>query len=186
VSSVEKRISLYTPLELLLLAVLYVDDASPVRGKLWLQKIIFVLDRNIEEIKARFDGYHIGPYSESLEIALEQFISSGYVAIDKHNRIYITSAGKDFSQDVIKYISKERMEIIIDIKKLLNDLTEHELIAVIYSTFPEYTDKSDIKDQFESYRVDAAISLYKKGKVTLSKAAEISGMKLDDFIKLIK
>jgi uncharacterized protein YwgA len=182
----EKRLSLYTSLELLLLAVLYVDDASPIKGRLWLQKIIFVLDRNIDEIKAKFDGYRIGPFSENLEIALEQFIGSGYIEIDKHKRILLTQKGKDFAQNIIPHISKERMEIILDIKRFLNDLNEHELIAVIYSTFPEYTDKSDIKNQFEAYRLEAARSLYNKGKISLSKAADISGLKIDAFIKIIK
>ena len=182
----EKRLSYYNPLELLLLAVLHVDNASPVKGKLWLQKIIFVLDRNIEEIKARFDGYYIGPYSESLEVALEQFLGSGDVEIDNKNRILLTRKGLDLAKIVVDHLSKERLSIILDIKKFFNDLSEPELISVIYSTFPDYAEKSDIKERFEKYRVTAAASLYKKGKISLSKAAEISGMKIDDFIVFIK
>jgi len=186
VGTLESRLRYYTPLELLLLAVLYVDNAKPINGKVFLQKIIFVLDRNIEEIKARFDGYYIGPYSEDLEIALEQFTSSGYIIIGKHNKIFLSEKGLNLAQEVISRISKERLDIISDIKKFFNDLTQHELIAIIYSTFPEYAEKSDIKKEYASYKMDAAISLYKKGKISLSKAAEIAGMKIEDFITLIK
>jgi len=179
-------ISYYTPVEILILGVLYANDAEPLRGKLWLQKIVFILDRNIEEINAIFDGYKIGPYSEKVDLALEQFRGSDYIIIDKNYKIYLTSKGIEIAKQAYSLISKKRRKIIDDVKKFMNSLTRIELIAFIYSSFPEMTEDSDIKNEFERTRFDASISLLKKNKVSLEKAAEIAGYPLSKYLEKIK
>jgi len=146
---------------------------------------MFVLDRNIEDIKAAFEGSYIGPYSEKVEIASEQFISSGLVSTRNH-KIFLTEKGEILAKELMIYISDERKKIIKDVKIFLNRINRKELISFIYSTFPAYTEESHVKEEYESYRLEASISLYRKGRVSLSKAAEISGYGLQEYIKIIK
>lgn len=178
-------IKYFTKLEVLLVILLHSNQNEPITGRIWLQKIMFVLDRNIEDIKAAFEGSYIGPYSEKVEIALEQFISSGLVTTKSH-KIYLTKKGELLAKELMNYVSDERKKIIKDVKIFLNRINRKELISFIYSSFPTYTEDSQIKEEFESFRLESSISLYKKGRVSLSKAAEISGYELQEYIKLIK
>ncbi len=179
-------ISLFTDLEALMFALLYSNNAESIKGRLWLQKIMFLIERNVDEIQDIFDGYYIGPFSEEVELALEQFIGSRYVKINKNYRISLTDIGKDYARQVINVFSEEKLEMIKDMKIFLNDLSKEELIAFIYSSFPDFAKESDILEVFDGTRYKASISLLKKNKVSLEKAAEIAGYDLSTYIEKIK
>jgi len=172
----------FTLLEFLIILILHADNETPIKGMTWLQKIVFILNRNIDEIKAIFDGYYIGPYSEQVELIVNQFRSSEYLDIDKKKRICLTQKGRELASRIIPNISEERLCLIEQVKQFMNDMTKNELIAFIYSSFEEYTHKSDVLDVFFRTRERASFSLYKKGKVSIGKAAEIAGLNLSDFI----
>ena len=182
----EKKLQYFDALDALIIAVLFSNNSEPIKGRLWLQKIVFVLDRNIEQIKAIFDGYYIGPYSERVTLALERFIGSGYVDITSSGKIFLTDKGKELASSIIKKITKEKYDLINEVKEFLNGMNRIELIAFTYSTFPEYTDKSDVYEEYLRTRLQASISLYKKGKISLEKASEIAGIPLVEYIKIIK
>jgi len=61
-----------------------------------------------------------------------------------------------------------------------------EVISLIYSSYPETTKNSDVVDKFNDYRVDSAMELFKQKKVSLEKASTISGLPLEDFVKVLK
>ena len=177
---------IFTDLEILMFALLYANKSEPIKGRLWLQKIMFLIERNVEEIKDVFDGYYIGPFSEEVEIALDQFINSGYVMIRNRNKIYLTKRGREIAESLLSNVSEEKMNIINDMKLFINDLSRIELIAFIYSSFPDWIEESDILEEFNKTRYMASISLLKKNKVSLEKASEISGYPLSIYIEKIK
>jgi len=72
------------------------------------------------------------------------------------------------------------------IKSELNDLTEDELLGFIYFTFPEMTIESVKFEKIKPKRMNIALSLYAKSKISLGKALEIAGMNIDTFIKEAK
>ncbi|MHA1386123.1 MAG: hypothetical protein ACTSR3_20410 [Candidatus Helarchaeota archaeon] len=180
------KLKYYDLTDILLLVLLYVNNEEPIKGRLWLQKIMFVLDRNIDEIKAAFEGSYIGPNSIKVEVSLEQFVSSNYIIAKRSGKISLSPKGKMLAEEAVKNISTERLNLIKEIKKFLNDMNRKELIAFIYSSFPNYIVESQILDEFEENRYEASISLYKKGKVSLSKAAEIAGYPLSIYIEKIR
>lgn len=66
-------------------------------------------------------------------------------------------------------------------KFLLDSLDYRELIVYSYALFPEMTKRSEIVDDFESWQLDAARSMYLKGAVSFALAARISGRGRDGF-----
>jgi len=60
------------------------------------------------------------------------------------------------------------------------------MLAIVYFTYPEMTFESLVKQRIDRKREQLAINLLKKGKVSISKAAEMAGMPLDSFYDLLK
>lgn len=176
-----------SPIQALILLLLDSDDARPVKGKTWLQKEMFLILKNTKkEIaeEAQFEPHHYGPYSEVIESELVNMKLLGLVEEDK--QIKITMKGREVARELERYVRKEFLEIIEDVKKELNDLSEDELLAYIYFTFPEMTTESRALERIMKKRKNLAVSLYRKGKVSLSKAAKIAGMSLSEFIEVLR
>jgi len=70
-------------------------NAKPIDGKIKFQKIAFLVLRNFEEIFEFFDfkPHKFGPYSESLDYALEVIKNNEEAGIEK-DTIKITKNGK--------------------------------------------------------------------------------------------
>lgn len=172
-----------------ILALLGAQDQEDVPEKLWLTKELFLLskmnDRLAEE--AGFRPYLQGPWSEEVEYALEDLQSLGLVDYgESGNQIRLTPQGRSVFEQLQTGMPDEIEEQIADIKDLLNDLSEEELLVFTYFTHPEMTTDSVVKDKAEENRVEAAKSLYRKEKVSLEKAAELAGMKLREFQKELR
>jgi len=173
-------------LELLILALLRADNKEGIRGKLFLQKEVFLIVNFIKEMKssADFEAHFYGPYSESVEYAVEHLLSYKLVE-EKMGKYVITHSGIDVFEELKNRLSEDKLEAIEDFKVFLNDLSQKELLVFIYSSFPEFTTESGIKDEVYKGRVPVAISLYRKNKVSLEKAASLAGMPLEDFIDVL-
>ncbi len=172
-------------MKVLMLLLLDSREAEPVRGKLSLQKQMFVLAKNLGiEDEALFEPHHYGPYSEVLDADLEQLTLMNLVQVDSNIRI--TDEGRRVAEEIKKRVDEEKLKLIDEVKEWLNDLNEEELMALVYFTFPEMATASRKLNEIIKKRTELAISLYSKGKVSLEKAAEIAGMNLLDFINLLK
>ena len=71
-------------------------------------------------------------------------------------------------------------------KQLFKDLTYHEMLGLVYFSYPEMTEKSLVKEEIENRREKIALSLLKKGKISIAKAAEIADMSMSSFYKMLK
>jgi uncharacterized protein YwgA len=173
-------------LELLILALLCVENKKGIKGKLFLQKEIFLIVNFIKEMKSRADfiAHVYGPYSESVEYAMENLLS--YRLVEKIKGVYvITQSGFKVFEELRNRLSDDKIEAIEDLKVFLNDLSQKELLVFIYCSFPEFTGESRIKEEVFKERLPAAISLYSKNKVSLEKAALLAGMPLENFIDIL-
>jgi len=166
--------------------LLHANYNKSIRGKLWFQKILFLISQNIEELKedADFEEDLMGPYSETAAEEFEQLILDRFI----HKRFPndLTSLGKTIARNLEEKISNEEIEIIIDMKKFLNDLTEDELLGFIYFSYSEYTEESIKFHKIKKNRLNIAISLFRKNKISLGKASLISGLDQEELIKLLK
>ncbi len=184
----EPDINSLSPLQALILLLLDANDGEPVKGKTWLQKEMFLLVHNTkkDEIiqKAQFEPHHYGPYSETIDAELDGLRIMGLVEINR--TISIKPKGRRLASKIREIVSDEFLELVEEIKENLNDLSEDELLAYIYFSFPHLITESRVLDRIKRKRDRVAVSLYKKGKVSLSKAAHIAGMSVGNFIELLK
>ena len=75
---------------------------------------------------------------------------------------------------------------IEDFKAFINDLTGDELLLFIYITFPEYAPESARLLDIVRRRAPLSTSLYRKGKVSLAKAAFLAGMNMESYLDYIE
>jgi len=183
----EKILDKLSELDLLILALFYADMARPIKDELFFQKEMFLVVNFIKEIKsaADFIPHILGPYSEPVEISLKNLISVNL--IEKNPRGYqITKFGKEIFEKSIHKISPEKIEAIEDFKKFLNDLSKDELLVFTYFSYPDMRKESAVFERVKRKRLPASISLYKKGKVSLEKAAFLSGLPMEKFIEILR
>lgn len=169
------------------LMLLYLDK-SPIRGKTWYQKEIFLiskLDREVKE-ELEFEPNNYGPHSYEADDALENLEDEGLVEVVGNNEIKITSSGEKAAEYLKKKFKQSELDFYREIKLLLNDLPKMELLAYIYQTNKDMTTESVELENVKSRLVDYATSLYKKKKLSLAKSAEIAELNLEDFIKELK
>jgi len=190
VKSIQRNVDIndLSPLQALMLLLLNANKGEPIKGKTWLQKEMFLLVHNTgkDEIiqGAQFEPHHYGPYSETIEAELDTLRMLGLVEIN--NSIRLKPVGRKLASKLRGIVSDEFLELVEEIKENLNDLSEDELLAYIYFTFPNMTTESRVLERVKRKRERLAVSLYKKGKVSLSKAAQIAGMGIGDFIEFLK
>ena len=73
-------------------------------------------------------------------------------------------------------LGEEKIRRINEVLERFKDLSEDELIVILYSLYPEYARHSKIKEKVERIKKRVAIELYKKGKISLLLAARVSGL----------
>lgn len=156
---------------------------EPLKGKTWLQKEMFFVSRNVEELEelTGFEDYRFGAYSEVVDDVLDQFVTDRYVAIEG-GKIHLTDKGAALALSLWNSAKKEERGAVQEIKALLNDMTNDELLGFSYSAYPGMKKYSDFTKVFEREKVRIAIALLKKGKVSTEKAAEIADMPLARFL----
>lgn len=177
-----------TDLQKIIILLISSNQNEPIRGRLWLQKEIFLISNNIKPLKeyADFEADYMGPYSEILEEEESQLELDGILET-KNYRIELSDLGKELSKTLIKNIrNKEILNIISDFKNLLNDLPEDEMLAFIYMSFPDMKQESTKYEQLKHKLKNLAIRLYKKNKISIGKASEISGIPISEFMDELK
>ncbi|AKB35013.1 hypothetical protein MSSAC_0423 [Methanosarcina siciliae C2J] len=87
----------------------------------------------------------------------------------------------DLKQDLF---SSEEKEAIADFKKLISNLTDDEILLFIYISHPEFTIESVKYQAIMKTRVKDSISIYRKGVVSLEKAAFLAGINIETFLDL--
>ena len=155
---------------------------NSVRGKTWLQKMLYIASASVGRELLGFAPYRYGAYSQAIDESVERCSRAGLVCIHRTDRdcaIHITEKGRA-ELDPAK-CDDDALRQMQSTKSLLNSLDYRELIAYSYALFPEMTKNSKIAGKFESWRVDAAVSMYLKGAVSFALAARISNLGRDGF-----
>ena len=155
---------------------------NSVRGKTWLQKMLHVASESVGREQFGFVPFKYGAYSQAVNESVERCSRAGLLCIHRADRdcaIHITRKGKE-KLDISK-CNPDMLRQMQSTKSLLNNLDYREMIVYSYALFPDMTKHIDIEDKFESWREDAAVSMYLKGAVSLALAADISGLARDDF-----
>lgn len=176
-----------SPLSVAILELLKENDKKPVKGKIAFQKEMFLISNYIDKVneRAEFIPHFLGPYSEASEVSMDNLISMGLV--EKEGNAYkITSSGikvLGLKQDIF---SSDEIESIADFKEFISNLTNDEILLFIYASYPGYTIESTEYRRIMKSRVKNSISIYKKGIVSLEKAAFLAGLNIETFLDLLR
>ena len=186
-----KNIDLHTQL---VLKILKGFNSKPIDGKIKFQKIAFLVLRNFEERFEFFDfkPHKFGPYSESLDYALEEIKNKEEAGIEK-DTIKITENGKkklNELESITELSEKEKKnkelieKAIENIKEAFINFTSNEMLAFIYKSEPDYIGDSIVADKMDYEKI--FLELYDKGELGISKIAELMGWEFQEAYDFIR
>jgi uncharacterized protein YwgA len=169
-------------LDLAILQLLHAGNDDPLKGRVAFQKEMFLIADYIDKIrdKADFIPHTFGPYSETAETEMGNLKSLGLVK-EEGSEYRITPNGIAALEKKPAF-SHEEIEAIADFKEFLNDLTMDELLLFTYVSYPKFKEESAVYERVIRKRIPTAVSLYKKGKVSLEKAAFLAGLPVEQFL----
>ena len=162
-------------------------NGESIKGRTKLQKMMYLLSDKIEEIKEQssYDADNYGPYSEVVDEE-EQYLEQIGVLTSSPGEIALTETGKEIAQELSKHEDEKTLKVLNEYKKFLNDMTGNELLAYIYSAYPDMTEESveyeNLKPNIENY----ILSLIRKQKISSQRVAELLDRSQDYIIKKMK
>ena len=132
---------------------------KPISSMERLQKEMFVASRTISKINEIFDfeKHHHDPYSQTLqEITKNPPHLVNMYKIQQDGSISITTSGKDYFNKIInQYKGNEKFASLLQVLKLTRSvydkLEQDELSFLIYMTYPDYADTSNIYHKVMNY-----------------------------------
>lgn len=145
-----------------------------------------VISKLLQDVNYEFDEYNFGAFSPSLETIQIQNEVSGI--IDQpygDGPLQLSPKGERIARKLWNESSDKERKLFSQVKDFLNEMRYWEVIAYSYSTYPETVLHSEIKPEFIRTRLIAAINLFKRHKISLSKAASIAGMSTEEFEKIL-
>jgi len=145
--------------KLLPLALMYADDEGTIEGRTRLQKLVFLLEQELEELpETPIDGqnynfipYDYGPFSKALYDDIDWMSEEGWVNDSEEEMedgqvkydYEITEQGKEFVESQLSTEEGQLIsEIARDIEAEYNDVLLSNLIEQVYSEFPDFAEKS--------------------------------------------
>ena len=155
-----------------ILALLYANNKKSINGKIKLIKELFFIAKNIPSLLQEFEfhPYYNGPDSDVAEGYIDEMIQIGLINVNG-SIFSLTDYGE-------KFVSENNLnnEIISEIKSFCDDLTDEELLILIYFSYPEMFYNSLIFNRILSNRIYIALSLLNKNKITYDEFKEISDL----------
>lgn len=159
-------------------------DSKPLKSKTKVQKLLYLFSNVFPDFGKllEFEPHLFGPYSEIVDNVLEDLLTLGY--LKKSGTSYkLTEEGQEIFTSLKP--KKEWIDVMNDFKELLYDLPDDEILTFIYVFYPNYISESAKWDELKPNRVNVAISLLKREKISFSKASELANMNPIDFEKYL-
>ena len=174
-------------LQSLMILLAHADNDSPVKGKLKLQKIMYLLADKIDQIRelSSYEPDMLGPYSETIDEEAEYLKNIG-VFTATEGLISLTKEGKEIANELEKKEKHHVIQYLDDFKRFLNDMSSDELLCYVYSAYPEMIGESVKYKQLLPKMEDTILNLVKKHKISLERASELLKKNPDYTIKKLK
>jgi predicted HTH domain antitoxin len=170
-----EELKMFSPLEKYVLMLLYAGGGA--KGKLWFQKEIFVLSKAFEELAEEldFEAFGYGPYSEALEWCRNALENSGLVI-----GMQLTEEGRVIAAMLWESVSEREKEIIKATAEFFESLERDELLLYFTVMYPDMVEKSKGIDRILKRREEIALRMFCDGKVSLSLAAVLAGLSVEE------
>lgn len=169
----------------LILLLLHSQSDAPLPGRTHLQKEAFVISHALPGLSQDlgFEPHLMGPYSSALADEAEQLELSELV-VEDGGSLRITERGRSLASSLERETGRTVLAKIAELKALMNDMTRDELLAFVYFGLADepLEPESEEYTRVSALRQRLARSLLRKGKVSMSRAAEIAGVPLERFL----
>ncbi|MHA1360455.1 MAG: hypothetical protein ACTSRC_20215 [Candidatus Helarchaeota archaeon] len=164
-----------------ILKILNGNKGKPIKGKVLLQKLVFLITKNFPKIFGEFDfvAHRFGPYSAVIESITEDLEYQKHLTRPEKEKFYITPSGNEaleISDPLYRSKDLESFEEVIEeIKESFNDFTTNQMLAFIYKSYPDYVDPSNSQVADSLNYEEIFLQCYEEGKLGISKIAELMG-----------
>ncbi|MBF4474553.1 hypothetical protein [Methanobacterium formicicum] len=171
-------------------------SSNELISTLHLQKEVFLIQNFDPEIKEEFFHFiknYKGPFSRRIHETIRNpfFLADSWKYVEPANNdkltggfVSITNQGKKEYKELlcsIKNAEKDQQKHLFNllagikiVTELYNKLNPEELLLLIYDTYPQYTEKSNIYFQLNKNRAKIASQLYEKGFIDKSKCRSLA------------
>ena len=100
---------------------------------------------------------------------------------EERQPVHLTWRGRKEADKSIQDVEPNVLRSLRSLKSVFNGLTYREMIVLSYTKFPEMLEKSELRDNYQRWRKDAALSMVRRGRISMSLGAQIYGMGVADF-----
>ncbi|MDE0525003.1 MAG: hypothetical protein OXI27_00155 [Thaumarchaeota archaeon] len=157
---------------------------KPIPSMWHLQKEMFIASRAVPKINEifGFEKHYHGPYSQTLqEVTEEPLHLDNVYKVRQDGTVSITQSGKDYFNKIVdQHKGNKRFASLLQALRLTRNVYDklgwEELLFLIYMTYPDYADVSNIYDELVGNRENRdrlANSLFSKGLVTEERYSEL-------------
>lgn len=139
----------------IVLLLLYGDNAYPIDGNTRFEKLIFLAQKEIIDkwdiimsSPFNYQADRFGPMATEMYDEIAYLKENGMLEEFGKNQYRITEKGKRFVEKIIAKRVPQKIIEAIDAKKRAYDRTDLiNLLRYVYEKFPDYTEKSEIRDK---------------------------------------
>ena len=161
------------------------NGGEPIRGKTKLQKMVFMLTEGQGGGKrpCGCDADNYGPCSDAVDEGAGYLAKAGLVCIDGAG-ISVTPLGREVAGMIAREEDHSTLAMIDRYKEMFNDLTTDELLAYVYSAYPDTAPGSPEYGKVAPNMERHVMSMLEKEKITSERASELLGRSLEDVLGL--
>ena len=148
-----------------LLALLFYVTGGVIKGATRLQKIVFLIQRELGLGGFRFTASKYGPWSKELDDTVQELIKRGELIVEEHEpegiqeqpiKVYKASTslveqGKDIFRDLLQTNPTLALKFYTRVRSYAT-LPLTYLIAYLYRKYPEYTTQSIIRERVKEWQ----------------------------------
>lgn len=178
----QKIIETLDPPQRLIVLLAASDGGAPIMGRTKLQKMVFLLSEVSDDMVERcgYGADKYGPYSEIVGEAARYLGEIGVLRLDdRDGGIAITPMGRRVAEGIAEGEDDDALDAIDACKDMLNDLPTDEVLAYVYSSYPDMARRSVVYDRIMRNLERHVMSMLKKEKISSERAAELLGKPMD-------
>ena len=181
----EKMLATCNPLHRIVILLAASNGGEPIRGRTKLQKMVFMLTRGEgwEDFPCGYAAGERGPHSDVVEEEASRLEEAGVLHADDGD-ISVTQLGREVASKIAVGEDRLTLTMIDEHKDMFNDLPADELLAYVYTAYPDASARSSTYDRIMPDQERHVMSMLKKEKITSERASELLGRTLEDVMRL--
>lgn len=150
-----------------------------------LNNMIFMIAKQSGRLRGlAFKTTACGFYSYKVRLALESLLDDTITI--KDGGLVLTDWGDYIVGQLLIEMDEDYLDIVADVVEFFEGLSPEEVLVFLYYRYPEYFKEAKLIQLIEKNKMDLAIELYRKEKISIEALAEILNIPIEDTIELLK